>query len=189
MKTNTTTDAAKMVSVSEKSKRSIQCPECLAGIGKACRSSRQPGANTFGGGWGGPPDLDRAHGARRDAYLARKAAVSCHAAPGPKSLDLFYGPTVTIEVNPDAAAPERLQRAFALVCPKAWGRVDWKAEVKAVLHPADLAAALVTIGDVVEAVAFYTATPCGVREVEINAEPGVMAHVVFADGYRKGPAQ
>lgn len=57
--------------VTEEQKRTIACPECGARVGKRCRGSRQPGANTFGGGWGGPPDLDRAHKARRDAYIAK----------------------------------------------------------------------------------------------------------------------
>ena len=55
--------------LTEAQKRSVACPTCSAGAGKACRSSRIPGANTLGGGWGGPPDLDRAHDARRQAAL------------------------------------------------------------------------------------------------------------------------
>ena len=66
--------AAKPPTVTEAQKRTIACPQCGAARGKACRGSRIPGANTFGGGWGGPPDLDRAHGERRAAYLAREAA-------------------------------------------------------------------------------------------------------------------
>lgn len=60
---------ANKVKVTEEQKRSIACPECGARRGKACHSFRIPGANSLGGGWGGPPDLDRAHKARRDAYL------------------------------------------------------------------------------------------------------------------------
>lgn len=56
--------------VTEIQKRTVTCPECGARAGKRCLSSRIPGPNTFGGGWGGPPYLDRAHKARRDAYLA-----------------------------------------------------------------------------------------------------------------------
>jgi hypothetical protein len=62
--------------ITETQKRSIECPECCARPGKPCRSSRQPGSNTFGGGWGGPPDLDRAHKARRDAYAKKLEATS-----------------------------------------------------------------------------------------------------------------
>lgn len=53
--------------LSEAEKRRVPCPTCGASRGKACRSSRipLPGANTFGGGWGGLPDLERAHEARR----------------------------------------------------------------------------------------------------------------------------
>lgn len=56
--------------ISESAKRNVPCPRCLARAGRPCRSSRIPGANTLGGGWGGPPDLDRAHPERRDAALA-----------------------------------------------------------------------------------------------------------------------
>lgn len=61
-----------MTKVSESEKRTVECPECGARPGKRCRSSRLPGPNTFGGGWGGPPDLDRAHKARREAFIARR---------------------------------------------------------------------------------------------------------------------
>lgn len=57
--------------ISEEDKRSVACPYCGRRPGKPCRSSRQPGPNTFGGGWGGPPDLDVAHLARRAAFVAR----------------------------------------------------------------------------------------------------------------------
>ncbi|HEY8310621.1 MAG TPA: hypothetical protein VIG47_08695 [Gemmatimonadaceae bacterium] len=62
--------------ISEQEKRTVDCPKCLAKAGKACRGSRIPGANTFGGGWGGPPDLDRAHDERRRAYVVHKARHS-----------------------------------------------------------------------------------------------------------------
>jgi hypothetical protein len=57
------------VTVSEKQKRQVDCPQCEADAGKPC-TGRQPGANSLGGGWGGPPPLDSAHAARRKAYLA-----------------------------------------------------------------------------------------------------------------------
>ena len=57
--------------VTEAQKRSVECPQCGAKRGKACKGSRIPGPNTFGGGWGGPSDLDRAHDERRAAYLAK----------------------------------------------------------------------------------------------------------------------
>lgn len=59
--------------VSEAHKRTVACPQCGAPRGRACKSSRIPGAHTPGGGWGGPPDLDRAHEARKAAYVAAKA--------------------------------------------------------------------------------------------------------------------
>ena len=55
--------------VTERQKRSVECPQCGAAAGRPCESSRIPGANSFGGGWGGPPYLERAHAARRAAYL------------------------------------------------------------------------------------------------------------------------
>ena len=59
------------VKVTEAHKRSVDCPMCGARRGRACKGSRIPGANTLGGGWGGPPDLDRSHDERRAAYLAK----------------------------------------------------------------------------------------------------------------------
>jgi hypothetical protein len=65
--------------VTEKHKRRVVCPSCNAQPGQPCRSSRIPGANTFGGGWGGPPDLDTAHRERRAAYLAQPdQCMRCH---------------------------------------------------------------------------------------------------------------
>ena len=55
--------------VSEAQKRAVECPRCYARSGRACTSSKMPGQNTLGGGWGGYPALDRAHPERRDAYL------------------------------------------------------------------------------------------------------------------------
>jgi hypothetical protein len=54
-------------------RRSVTCPTCYARTGRACVSSRQPGANTLGGGWGGPPELDREHPARVATVRARLA--------------------------------------------------------------------------------------------------------------------
>lgn len=39
----------------------VRCPTCGRGPRRRCRGSRIPGANTLGGGWGGPPDLQRPH--------------------------------------------------------------------------------------------------------------------------------
>lgn len=58
--------------ISEAKKRSVRCPKCGRGKGRPCVSSRQPGANTFGGGWGGPSDLDRAHPARLASFLEKR---------------------------------------------------------------------------------------------------------------------
>jgi len=67
--------------VTEAQKRSVECPECGARAGKPCKGSRIPGPNTFGGGWGGPPDLDRSHDKRRQAYLDKmsKSDAKCRA--------------------------------------------------------------------------------------------------------------
>ena len=59
--------------VTEREKRSVACPACGRSKGRPCVGSRIPGANTFGGGWGGPPDLDRAHNERRAAFLQATA--------------------------------------------------------------------------------------------------------------------
>lgn len=64
-----------MVKVTETQKRTVSCPFCGARSGKPCRSSRIPGPNSFGGGWGGPPDLDTAHKERRASYLAKSSEV------------------------------------------------------------------------------------------------------------------
>ena len=61
-----------MERVPEKAKRGVTCPDCGARPGRACKGSRIPGANTLGGGWGGPPTLTRAHAARRDRVLAKR---------------------------------------------------------------------------------------------------------------------
>lgn len=48
---------------------SVTCPVCGMARRSPCRSSRQPGAATLGGGWGGPPVMVRPHSDR--ARLAR----------------------------------------------------------------------------------------------------------------------
>jgi hypothetical protein len=54
--------ASKRLTATER--RSTPCPVCGRSRGKACVGSRIPGANTLGGGWGGPTDLRREHPAR-----------------------------------------------------------------------------------------------------------------------------
>lgn len=105
-------------------------------------------------------------------------------------ISLAYGPTVSL-VSPNATELTDEQnaqfRAFALVCPQAWGRSDWKEQVSAVLTEADLEVAGVTIDAVCDAVRFYTATEPTVSKVA-TSNPEVFALVVRADGYRRGPA-
>jgi hypothetical protein len=62
-----------MKRMSENEKRTIACPKCSASPGHPCKGSRIPGPSTFGGGWGGPPDLDRAHEQRRAAIIASRS--------------------------------------------------------------------------------------------------------------------
>ena len=45
-------------------RQSVICPTCGAMRGRPCKGSRIPGANTLGGGWGGPTSLQREHAAR-----------------------------------------------------------------------------------------------------------------------------
>ena len=64
-----TTTTTRTIKLTETQKRRVPCPRCGAGKGRPCESSRQPGANTLGGGWGGAPSLERAHDERRAAAL------------------------------------------------------------------------------------------------------------------------
>jgi len=61
--------------ITERQKRSVPCPECGRPAGKPCASSRIPSPSSFGGGWGGPPDLEHAHPARRAEFLAKHRAL------------------------------------------------------------------------------------------------------------------
>ena len=53
----------------------VTCPTCEARPGRECRSSRQPGPNSYGGGWGGPPAMQRPHPARVQARREYNARV------------------------------------------------------------------------------------------------------------------
>lgn len=102
----TTTTTARMT---ERQKRAVACPKCGAAAGKPCVSSRVPGAHTLGGGWGGPPSLDRAHPERRAAaLLARRPAATEAAAVGAV---VVVGGAVVVDV-PHA------QRGAAIVRPE-----------------------------------------------------------------------
>jgi hypothetical protein len=54
-------------------RQSVECPVCVVRRGQPCQGSRIPGANTFGGGWGGPSSLKREHPARVATVRARLA--------------------------------------------------------------------------------------------------------------------
>lgn len=102
-------------------------------------------------------------------------------------IKLTVGPEITFAAVL-GCTPEQnyMQKAFALVCPSAWGKGDWEGAVSAVLTNADLAAVGVTLQDVVEAVLFMTATEATVRRSQmLNGE---LAYIIQAAGYRAGPA-
>lgn len=105
----------------------------------------------------------------------------------------------------------RMERAFALVCPATRARelaarglisaadaaaVSWKDRIVCLVTDDELAAAGVTIGEVADAIAFYTATDAAItREPQIGSLPwvsflngGVPGFFVAATGYRRGPA-
>lgn len=42
-------------------RQSVSCHVCGVQEGRPCKGSRIPGANTLGGGWGGPSSLKREH--------------------------------------------------------------------------------------------------------------------------------
>jgi hypothetical protein len=103
---------------------------------------------------------------------------------------LALGPTVTlVAAHAEEQTPEQrfMYRAFALVCPKAWGKADWKEPVNAVLTNADLDVAGVTLADVCKAVEFFTATTARVTYSTVHAT-GEPAYIIRAVGYRRGPA-
>ena len=112
-----TARTAPALRLTEAQKRSVPCPTCGRTTGEACRGSRIPGANTFGGGWGGPPDLDRAHDERRKEALRAltvKVVTSstygkAPATPKPKPV------TVTVKFAHDGAENSALLgRVFTL---------------------------------------------------------------------------
>lgn len=106
---------------------------------------------------------------------------------------------------------EKMAKAFALVCPlkcaerlvkAGWlseenlKKVSWRDRIAAVVTDAELAEAGVTIAEVREAVAFYTATEASVSRERIaktlpnkrGKTKNELGYLVMADGYRAGPA-
>jgi hypothetical protein len=79
----------------------------------------------------------------------------------------------------------RMEAAFALVSPEKFGAKDWRCPIKAYVTYETLAAANVTIEEVKEAVAFFTATEATVKELPGGPFAG---YGVTAMGYRAGPA-
>lgn len=61
--------------LTQRQRRSVVCPACNARPGSACRGSRIPSASTLGGGWGGPPPLEREHPSRVAAVRERRVAL------------------------------------------------------------------------------------------------------------------
>ena len=99
--------------LSEAQKRAVACPKCHVPAGTACRGSRIPGPNTFGGGWGGPPDLDRAHDTRRQAALDTLATSTPSASATPsKPKGKFV--TVTVTYAPRGTDSALVGRVFTL---------------------------------------------------------------------------
>ena len=90
--------------LSEAQKRSVACPTCHASAGAACRGSETSASLSLRSGrsehqsprslLGGPPDLERAHDARRQAALRAQAAKIATSST--------YGKT---NATPAAAAP------------------------------------------------------------------------------------
>ena len=146
--------------LSEAQKRSVACPTCLRSAGKACRktsaslsrSALGPHAATLvaGGGWGGPPDLDRAHDARRQEALRAVPATATPApaaatpatrrqrAPKPHTATIYdyvngqkiIGTTVTlaprVETGLGLCPGEAHKNAFidnCMLCAPRWGQV------------------------------------------------------------------
>jgi hypothetical protein len=73
--------------------------------------------------------------------------------------------------------------AFALVAPKS----HWKDAVYAVVSVSSMEASGLTIYDVTESIAFYTATEA--KTQAITGENGALwGYLVTAPGYRAGPA-
>lgn len=64
--------------MTEAVRRSVPCPTCGARKGAPCLSSRLPGANTLGGGWGGHTPRSREHAQRIDAARL-SLAITAHA--------------------------------------------------------------------------------------------------------------
>lgn len=89
--------------VTEAQKRTVACPKCGAAAKKPCRSSRIPGPNTFGGGWGGPPDLETAHRERRAVFLEEDAARKQQRAANDRARIGAQTPRIVIKVP---AGPE-----------------------------------------------------------------------------------
>lgn len=119
--------------LSEAQKRAVACPTCGVSAGKACRGSRTPGPNTFGGGWGGPPDLDRAHDTRRQAALRALPPTSTPKTPKIKPMTatvLKTGKIVPLAPRVEAGlvpcTGEAHSNAFidnCMVCAPRWGEV------------------------------------------------------------------
>ena len=88
--------ATKVLRLTVRQRQSVDCPRCYRKAGRPCAGSRIPGPSTLGGGWGGPPELDREHPVR---VAAARVALA-----------------VTVEViSGDTAVPCQLCGAKAVV--------------------------------------------------------------------------
>lgn len=101
-----------------------------------------------------------------------------------KTVQLEVGPEITYVQAPGKQA--YMEKAFSMVCPKSWGRSDWRERVLAVLTNTDLETVGVTLADVCESIEFFTATEPKLRYSQrLNGEP---CYIIEAEGYRRGPA-
>jgi len=68
--------SAKEAKMKRITSKMVTCPYCGARPGRLCKGERIPGANTFGGGWGGPPPRQTPHPAR--VALAKERQVQAN---------------------------------------------------------------------------------------------------------------
>lgn len=99
------------------------------------------------------------------------------------------GETVVVGVPagplPNEERTNTLAKAFELVTPSRHGAKDWKEPISAIVSTTELKERGVTVGDVREAVEFFTATSASVEYIHRGTAHAI--HVT-AIGYRRGPA-
>lgn len=108
------------------------------------------------------------------------------------SIDTAKMKTAFDLVNPAVKMAEMAKRDPRLA---SWAaKASWKDEIAELLTDEEIDAAGVTIDDVREAIAFYTATEAKITRKTIAGsrgerfDAGKHGYLVIAKGYRKGPA-